>query len=289
MAAIYENFSSLPVGSRLTPPEWTNPFGNTLILDGLIPENPSSHVCQCTEGNLLQFGTFLPLHPAASLLWFFSLSRNSVNDVTFGQILGEDPNNGQPVPLLSAEMEADSSISVFVNGIRPPNGNTGINKFYIQQEGFYWAQMNFVADEDPITTELHYETIQLAINGTLYIDTLLVHSGIFGQGGAVLGCEFGPPVQGALSLAEITLSSLVPVPTFPNPGVYPHPYALVSQAAMEMGVQPISSNARVSQGVIELIKLPNRANARVSQGVIEVATLNNIPPGSQNGWKVVEV
>ena len=288
MSAIYENFSSLPVGSRLTPPGWTDPFGYTLILYGIIPENPNSHICQVTVGNLTQFNTFPPLFPSATLLWFAGLSRNSVNDVNFGTILGADPFNNQPVPLISAEMEADSSVSIFVNGQRPINGNTGLNNFYIQQDGMYFFQLNYSATQNPITTELEYGLIQLAINGTRYIDTTFQHTGIFGNSGTVWGAEFGPPVQGALNLAEISLGSLVSIPTYPNPGVYPYPHGLVSQGVLELGLQPGSSNARVSQGVIELMQLPNRSNARISQGVIEVATQNNTPIAG-NGWKVVEV
>lgn len=288
MAGLYENFSSLPVGSRLTPPGWNNPFGSTLILAGLVPENFNSHICQCQNGNLNQNGTFFPL-ANATLTWWFSISRNSLLDVTVGSLLTTTVASGQAVPLISVVTEADASLSIYANNIFI--GNSGINGIYILQEGFYWAQFNVALSVDPATKEIAFTQVQLGINGVKVIDKTLIHSGIFTTQveASITGLEFAPPVQGALLLSEIDLSGLTTIPYYPNPGTNYH--GRVSQGVIEIVARDEEYSARVSQGVVEVGALPKIANARISQAVIEIMTNNYTPtpPSGQGGWTVREV
>lgn len=285
MAGLYENFSSLPVGSRLTPPGWNNPFGSTLILAGLVPENSNSHICQCQNGNLNQNGTFFPL-ANATLTWWFSISRNSLLDVTVGSLLTTTVASGQAVPLISVVTEADASLSIYANNIFI--GNSGINGIYILQEGFYWAQFNVALSVDPATKEIAFTQVQLGINGVKVIDKTLIHSGIFTTQveASITGLEFAPPVQGALLLSEIDLNGLTTIPYYPNPGTNYH--GRVSQGVIEIVARDEEYSARVSQGVVEVGALPKIANARISQAVIEIMT-NNYTPTRGTGWTVREV
>jgi hypothetical protein len=280
----YENFSSLPVGSRLTPPGWTNPFGSTLISDGIKPDNVDSHICQ-TIGPLTNFNNIIP-QQNASLFWWFSLTRSNNGDATLGQLLSAQVANNQPAPLCSIRMEADSSVSIYVGNILV--GNTGILNFYILQEGFYWCQLNLAMDTDPITGEIHFTSIALAINGATLIDTVLVSTGIFTSQvyPDVYGASFTGPLDGAIFLSEITLDGLTSIPSYPNST---NPFnARVSQGVLETLGFPALNNGRVSQGVIELSQLPSLSLARVSQGVIEIAT-QGTNPGGNTGWTVREV
>ena len=288
MSGLYENFSSLPVGSRLAPPGWNNPLGTTLILDGLIPENPGSHIWQGQNGNLNQNGTFFPL-ANATLTWWFSISRNSILDVTLASLLTTTVASGQAVPLIGIDTEADASLSIYANNILI--GNSGINGLYIMQEGFYWGQFNVAMSVNPVTFEISFTTVALAINGVKVIDKTLTHSGIFTTQveASVTGLQFVPPVQGALLLSEIDLNGLTTIPYYPNPGTNYH--GRVSQGVLEVMGRDSDYSARVSQGVVEVGALPKIANARVSQAVIEIMTNNYTPtpPGGQGGWTVREV
>lgn len=280
---IYENFSSLPIGSHLTPPGWTNPFGSIVISAGIKPDNANSHICE-TQGPLINFNNIIP-QPNGSMMWWFSLTRNNAGDATIGQLLGQQVANFQPSALMSVRLEADSSVSIYVGNIL--TGNTGILNLYILQEGFYWCQLNFSITPDVITGELHYNLIELGINGVSVISTTLVHSGIFTSQVSpnVYGIAFTGPLDGAIFLSEITLEGLTSIPTYPNST---SPYnARVSQGTLEVSGIPDDSNSRISQSVIELSRLPALALARISQGVIEIAT-QGVNPGT-GGWKVREV
>lgn len=281
---IYENFSTLPVGSRLTPVGWTNPFGSTLISDGIKADNPGSHICQ-TIGPLINFNNIIP-QINASLMWWFSLTRNNNGDSTIGAILGQQVANGQPASLLELKLEFDSSISAVVGGINV--GNTGLNNLYILQEGFYWCQLNISITPDNITGELHYTVIDFTVNGSLVISKTLVHSGIFSSqvSPSIYGISFTGPLDGAIFLSEITLEGLTNIPTYPNST---NPFnARISQGTLEINGLPDDANGRVSQGVVELMQLPALGKARISQGVIEIATQGN-NPFTGNGWIVKEV
>jgi hypothetical protein len=270
------------VGSRLTPPGWTNPFGSTLISDGIKPDNINSHICQ-TQGPLINVNNITP-QSNASLFWWFSLTRDNNGDATLGQLLSLQVANNQISALITVNMEADASISVYAGNIRV--GNTGINNLYVLQEGFYWCQLNVSITVNPITQEISYPSVILAVNGTIVINNSVPHSGVFTTQvyPSIYGCSFTGPLDGAIYLSEITLEGLTTIPSYPNSTA---PYnSRVSQGIVEIIGLPDDANTRVSQGVIEVMRLPSLALARVSQGVIEIAT-QGFNPGT--GWVVKEV
>ena len=280
---LYENFSSLPIGSRLTPPGWTNAFGSTLIAAGIKPDNVNSHICQ-TIGGLTNFSNIIP-QSNASLFWWFSLTRSNNGDATIGQLLGAQVANGQQSALVTVRLENDSSVSIYIGNILV--GNSGVNGLYILQEGFYWCQLNVSITPNGMTGELTFPNVELAVNGVSVISHSVVHSGIFTSQvyASVYGCEFIGPLDGAIYLAEITLEGMTSIPSYPNLGIGYN--ARVSQGILEVNGLPTDSNTRVSQGIIEIQRLPALANARISQGVIEIAT-QGVNTGT-TGWKVREV
>lgn len=286
MSIIYENFSSLPIGSTAPPPGWVVSFGNTLIQQGIKTDTPTSHVCRLS-GTLFQYETFLFPPQSGTLQFWFAVTPGSIGLPVLCQLLATQISNNQSFPILTLFGETDSSLTIRVNNIYV--NNTGQPGFYFQQGIFYWVQLNFTLTVDPTTQEIGYNLIQLAINGHKLIDNSLLHTGIFATSiqPDVTGISFQGALTGFTQLAEISFDTPnESIPHYPNLATVIN--AKLSQGVLEVDGLPIDANARVSQGAIELIELPNRSHARVSQGVIEIAAYTKVPTSGQ-GWVIKEV
>lgn len=289
---LHENFSSLPIGSRDVPPNWTESFSETLIMQGIKKDTPTSHVIQITNGTLSNEGNLQGPPPSfVTFTFWFQITRNT-STPNLCSLDSYAIATGLIVPLISVVFENDRSLSIFINEIRV--GNTGINDLYVYEEGWYWCQLNMNIGVDAITFELHYSDVQLGINGVKYIDTSLFHSGVFSTqvNQFVYGCTFYGALIGALQIAEVGLNfgETLPPPFYPNPNTT-NLDALLSNACIEIAGFPPASAGRISQAVIEVTSKPIISNIRVSQAVIEIMTNNYTPtpPGGQGGWTVREV
>lgn len=61
----------------------------------------------------------------------------------------------------------------------------------------------------------------------------------------------------------------------------PDSMARISQAPIEIGIEPSSANVRIAQAAMEISMLPSTAKVRIAQAVIELATLPPYPPPCQ--------
>lgn len=284
MSIIYENFSSLPVGSPLTPPGWTVSFGSTLIQMGIKTDNPSSHVCKL-GGTLYQYEEW-PAPQNGTLQFWFAVTQGSIGLPVLCQLVSTQVSNNAQFPLVTLFGENDASLTIRINGVFV--GNTGINNFYFQQGVFYWVQLNFSLATYG-DNEIYFPLVQLGINGVKLIDGSVPHTGVFSTNvqAAITGVSFQGALTGFTQLAEITFAAPnETIPDYPNQATTYN--ARASQGILELSIDPFSANARVSQGIIEHGDLPNRANARVSQGVIEIAAYTKVPVAGK-GWIIKEV
>ena len=280
MPVVQEFFTSLPLGSPLTPPGWTESFLQSVVVAGIYPPHQA---LQIANGSIYtEFGEPI-VQGTLTFEWQLGVFTPGVTFIS--QLWGQQISNGQPFVLISIQAENDNSFSIYVGGHNAGNTGIPVPPFYFSRGSNYWIQLDVSISEDAITHTINFLTIRLWVDGVKYIDSSYL-SGILASqvGPSFVWLAFGGGGTGDAYIQEITLDTLVDHPAYPNPGSPLN--SRVSTGLLEIAYDHSDEHAYVSQGTVEIEYNHNDEHALVSQGVIEVMTK---PTAVTSGWIVKEV
>lgn len=258
----------------------TNPFSPPLIgIDGTKGWQLVGQTRRYTIGNG-SFSHFLAF-------WAFPLQQQKI--IQFGN---RNPATNFGIDLVLMSEEFDGSLS-----FRDVDGtlfhNSGTDGFYIAPFSWYTCQLNITLGKKLVSgTEILTTFMECSVQGinpgpgdngfyfSKTVDSNTAVAGLF-TGTAEINAYFYN-LAGYL-VDSLTLEDLVPINSFPLPGV---PNVRVSQDAIEIMKLPDDSNVRVSSDIVEIAKLPNNSNIRITSDIIELAVANFVRKNT--GWIVKE-